>query len=224
MVAIPTQAKDYRAAMCLEENPYHLLVNKEYSISKEYTANNLRKPNVRFASAGNIDKNYLEATAATALENLFNGAKADNLTLVAVSGYRSYNYQNNLYDNAVRQNGVNQKGSAKPNESEHRTGLAMDVNSITQGFANTKEGMWLADNAHKYGWIIRYPKGKTSITGYIYEPWHIRYVGEELATYCYENDLTLEEIVDAGGCCKLQRGEFVELKEPLINTWLENTN
>ena len=89
--------------------------------------------------------------------------------------------------------------SAKPGYSEHQTGLSIDVsassigNRLSESFGSTDEGIWLAAHAHEYGFIIRYPKDKASITGYAYEPWHIRYVGIELATYLYENNLTLEE-------------------------------
>ena len=83
--------------------------------------------------------------------------------------------------------------SAKPGYSEHQTGLAFDINSIRDSFADTKEGLWLAKNAHIYGFILRYPKGKESITGYKYEPWHYRYVGVSVAQYIFENQITFEE-------------------------------
>ena len=183
---------------CPLDNPYHLLINKEHPLSANYKPSNLVIPKVTFQTPGNIEKNYMEATAAAALEKMFEAAQADHIRLVAVSGYRSYRRQTTLYNNAVKAYGKNQKGTAKPGESEHQSGLAMDLNSIYQSFANTKEGQWVAKNAHLYGFIIRYPKDKTNITGYIYEPWHVRYVGTELATYCYENNLTLEEIES---CC-----------------------
>lgn len=183
---------------CGENNPYHMIVNKQHKLSSNYKPDNLIVPNVKFASSGNLEKNYMEATAGKALERMFNDAKKQGVTLVAVSGYRSYDRQSQLYNNAVKNFGVNQIGSAEPNASEHRTGLAMDINSVEQSFANTLEGKWLANNCHKYGFIIRYPKGKTNITGYMYEPWHVRYVGEELATYCHTNNLTLEEVTR---CC-----------------------
>lgn len=183
---------------CPNNNPYHILVNKQNSLSTDYIPSNLVIPNVTFQSPGNIQKNYMEKTAAKALEEMFAAAKAQGIRLVAVSGYRSYSRQSVLYKNAVANSGINQMGTAKPGQSEHQTGLAMDINSISQSFEHTKEGKWLAQNAHLYGYIIRYPKGKTDITGYIYEPWHIRYVGKELAAYCFANNLTLEEITH---CC-----------------------
>ena len=191
---------------CGLNNPYHLLINKDHPLSPDYKPNNLVIPNVKFQTPGNIEKNYMEATAAAALEKMFEAAKADNIRLVAISGYRSYARQTTLYNNAVRTYGKNQRSSAKAGESEHQSGLAMDLNSLYQSFGNTKEGKWLAQNAHLYGFIIRYPKGKTDVTGYIYEPWHVRYVGTELATYCYTNNLALEEIEF---CCK--KDEEIEM-------------
>lgn len=183
---------------CPNNNPYHLLVNKTHPISKDFVPQNLVKPRVTFATPGNLQKNYMEATAAKALEEMFAAAKADHIKLVAVSGYRSYSRQTTLYNRAVASLGKDQNGTAKPGQSEHQTGLAMDLNSISQSFEYTAEGQWLKNNAHLYGFIIRYPKNKTALTGYIYEPWHVRYVGKELAAYCYTNDLTLEEVTN---CC-----------------------
>lgn len=195
-------------AKCLANNPYHILINKQVSLSKDYKPSNLVMPNVRFASPGNLEKNYMEYNAAKALEKMFDEAKQQKIRLTAVSGYRSYSRQEQLYKAAVAKEGVNQRGTAKPGESEHQTGLAMDINSISQSFGNTKEGIWLAQNAHKYGFIIRYPKGKEHITGYMYEPWHIRYVGNELAEYCYTHQVALEEVEY---CCMNEREVHIEM-------------
>jgi len=175
-------------------NPYHILVNKENALDPTYVPDELVIPNVRFANYGDIEKNHMEKKAAEALENMFSAAKLENIDLIAISGYRSYERQKNLYYNAVRRLGIDQMSSAKGGHSEHQTGLAMDLNSLSQSFANTKEGLWLAENCYKFGFIIRYPEGKSEITGYIYEPWHIRYVGLELAEYCTLNNLALEEV------------------------------
>lgn len=117
------------------------------------------------------------------------------VNLYEVSGYRSYATQNRIYYNYVASDGKAEADtySARPGHSEHQSGLALDVNSLSNSFANTAEGKWLADNCHKYGFILRYPKGKTDKTGYIYEPWHIRYVGTERATKIYDSGLCLEE-------------------------------
>ena len=117
------------------------------------------------------------------------------LSLKLVSGFRSYNTQTNLYNNYVKINGQAKADtfSAKPGHSEHQTGLAFDVGSTKGVFAYTNESKWLAKNCHLYGFIIRYPLGKTNITGYIYEPWHIRYLGVDTATKVKQSGLTLEE-------------------------------
>ena len=186
-----------------QHNPYHILVNKQNPIRQDYVPKDLIMPKVRFQTPGNIEKNYMEREAAYALEAMFQDAKVSGVTLIAVSGYRSYDYQNKLYIRAIKNYGPNQKGSAAPNESEHRTGLAMDITGLSGGtieerFGNTKEGKWLAANCYKYGYIIRYPKNKTDITGIIYEPWHVRYVGKELATKLHTSGLTMEEFTR---CC-----------------------
>jgi D-alanyl-D-alanine carboxypeptidase len=143
----------------------------------------------------------MRSEAAGALEILFSAAESENITLYAISGYRSFKRQYDIFTTNVRKQGLEhtKQYSAIPGYSEHQTGLAIDVsaksnnNRLDVSFAETLEGKWLADNAYLFGYIIRYPEGKSEITGYSYEPWHIRYVGKVLSTYLYENDLTLEE-------------------------------
>lgn len=122
-------------------------------------------------------------------------AMSIGLNLKLVSGFRSYNTQANLYNNYVKINGQAKADtfSAKPGHSEHQTGLAFDVGSTKGAFAYTNESKWLSENCHLYGFIIRYPLGKTNITGYIYEPWHVRYLGVDTATKVKQSGLTLEE-------------------------------
>jgi len=153
-----------------------LVVNKTYGLPKNYD------PKVN-------------KEAKKALENMQADAKVLGLKLPLVSGYRSYATQENLYNKYVKKDGEEEAStySAKPGHSEHQTGLAFDVGSVERSFANTDEAKWLEENAHLYGFIIRYPKGKTDITGYIYEPWHIRYLGKENAKKVKESGLTLEE-------------------------------
>ena len=118
-----------------------------------------------------------------------------------MSGFRSYERQKDVFAQNVKKLGEEtaRRVSATPGQSEHQTGLAMDVTSpeidfkLTTEFEKTREGKWVLENAHKYGFIIRYPKGKEAITGYDYEPWHLRYVGKEHAAYMKEHNLTLEE-------------------------------
>lgn len=156
-----------------------LIVNKTYSLPSDYAPPN--------------------ATLTTKTSNAFNTMKSDasklGLNLYVSSGYRSYEYQKNLYQKYVNSDGKVKADtySARAGHSEHQTGLCFDLNTISDSFANTKEGIWVAENCYKYGFIIRYPKGKDSITGYKYEPWHLRYVGVELATLLHNNNLTIEE-------------------------------
>ena len=153
-----------------------LIVNKDYGLPKEY-------------NPGLNDEAY------EALKLMQSDAKALNLNLDLVSGYRSYDTQEKLYNKYVKKDGeeIASTYSAQPGHSEHQTGLAFDVGSVSEEFADTEDGKWLAENAHLYGFIIRYPKDKSHITGYIYEPWHIRYLGVDIATKVKKSGLTLEE-------------------------------
>lgn len=153
-----------------------LLVNKTYHLPSNY-------------APGDNQEAY------QALLRLQNDAKKVGHDLPLLSGYRSYSYQKTLYESYVQRDGeaVANTYSAKPGQSEHQTGLAFDVGSLYFSFGDTAAGIWLRDNAHHYGFIIRYPKGKESITGYTYEPWHIRYINVEVATEIYNRQITLEE-------------------------------
>ncbi|GGB10661.1 D-alanyl-D-alanine carboxypeptidase family protein [Macrococcus hajekii] len=141
------------------------------------------------------------AEARTALERLMSAGSAEGLHYAIRSGYRSYAEQDALYHSYVARDGKEaaDKYSAEPGHSEHQTGLAFDLGSresvkdFTISFGDTPEGKWLQNHAHLYGFIIRYPEGKTRVTGYQYEPWHIRYVGKNLAQTLYKSKLTLEE-------------------------------
>ena len=132
---------------------------------------------------------------------MFTDAKKSGIKLYAVSGYRSFRFQKALYDAEIKRVGVAKASLAEavPGTSEHQTGLAMDIASqstkllLTERFADTSEGKWLYENAHRFGFILRYPKGKEGITQYEYEPWHFRYVGVKMATIIYEHNWTLEE-------------------------------
>lgn len=186
------------------ENPTNILamVNKEFTLPEDYEPNDLEIPNVEFSFGdANIPQAYLRKEAANALEELFQLAKKDGIELLAVSGYRSYSRQKGIFDAEKKAKGEEEAlhAVALPGQSEHQSGLAMDITSksvnleITEEFANTAEGKWVEANAHKAGFIIRYPKGKENITGYQFEPWHLRYIGKEKASVVYKNKLTLEE-------------------------------
>jgi len=135
---------------------------------------------------------------------MFETAKNDGIDLMLGSGYRSYDVQAFYYNNYVNTYGQAEadRFSARPGTSEHQTGLALDVSGIDRVcylevcFEEQPAGKWVADNAHKFGFIIRYPEGKESITGYQYEPWHLRYVGQELATELNSLSLTMEEFFE----------------------------
>lgn len=187
------------------QNPDNVLtlVNKQFSLPADYEPKNLVRPDVNFSfGSQDIEKSYLRKEAARALEKMFTGAKKEkNLDLFAVSGYRSYKRQQEVFGAKAASVGEEKAVQvvAFPGQSEHQTGLTMDISSQSAGFRleesfeKTAEGKWLRDNAHRYGFIMRYPKGKEAITGYSYEPWHFRYVGKDAAKIIFENDWTLEE-------------------------------
>ncbi len=138
-----------------------------------------------------------DTEASEQLKVMFDAAAQDGISLWVKSGYRSYIDQKIIYNGYVARDGKEAADtySARPGHSEHQTGLAFDLNSIDFSFADTPEAAWIAENSYKYGFIIRYPKDKESITGYMYEPWHVRYLGVEKATEVYESGLCLEEFL-----------------------------
>ena len=164
----------------------------------------LVKPDVTPTGESVAENIYMRPEAASALEALFEGAAEAGLTLYATSGYRSYSTQKAVFDRKAAERGEQaaNRSVAKPGYSEHQTGLAMDIEGettlgtgLTEAFGESPEGIWVAEHCHEYGFIIRYPKDKTNITGYIYEPWHIRYVGVEAATEITELGVTFEEYI-----------------------------
>lgn len=190
-----------RDSVDTNEGSLYQLVNKEFALSSDYAPEDLVVPDIRFNISYDAEKKYLRSAAADAIEILFKAASEEGYELCGVSGYRSYTRQKEIYTTNLATKGTahTNKYSAQPGNSEHQSGLAMDVSSaaigysLSESFGDTKEGKWLASNCYKYGFIIRYPENKENITGYFYEPWHIRYLGVPLSTYLYENDLTLEE-------------------------------
>lgn len=173
---------------------YDFLVNKNNKLTNDYIPNDLELININYACK---DK-YLRKKARINFENLAKQAKKEGYNIVAVSTYRSYDYQEKIYNNYVKDKGFYyaDMASARAGHSEHQTGLAVDVADFSldyDNFENTKEFNWMKNNAHKYGFILRYPKANFHITGFKYEPWHYRYVGINIATYIYKNRITLEE-------------------------------
>ena len=122
-------------------------------------------------------------------------AYEDGVSLWPISTYRSYDYQEGLYNRYVERDGQEEadRYSARPGHSEHQTGLAIDLNSLDYSFADTAEGRWIAAHCHEYGFILRYPQNKEAETGYRYEPWHVRYLGVGTATAVAQSGLCLEE-------------------------------
>lgn len=158
-----------------------LIVNKHYSLPSDYN------PGV-------------DQTADAAIQKMIAAAHKDGITLWVRSGFRSYDIQTSLYNTYVAEDGKSaaSRYSARPGHSEHQTGLAFDLNSLDQSFGKTPEGKWIAKNCWKYGFIIRYPKAKEDVTGYMYEPWHVRYLGKEVAKKVTESGLCLEEYLRIG--------------------------
>nr|WP_235822161.1 M15 family metallopeptidase [Gottfriedia luciferensis] len=179
-----------------------VLVNKERKLPNGYEPTDLVYPIVPLHGV-NKAKTLMRKEAAHALEKLFERAEKDGIQLTPVSAYRSFDRQQSLYNYYIQIHGEEwtHSYSAVPGTSEHQTGLAMDVsspkfgNKLEKEFGETKEGAWLADHAHEYGFVIRYPEDKVNITEYHYEPWHIRYIGIKYATYLYKKDLVLEEVM-----------------------------
>ena len=175
-------------------NDIVVLVNKNNVLPNNYIPSDLRLINNRYA----YDNKYLREEAAINFENLSLDASLLGYRIIATSAFRDYEYQGKLFNDYVSSKGLNYAllCSAKPGHSEHQTGLSVDVegsNKDYDEFEKAIEFSWMKENAHKYGFILRYPKGKEHITGFKYEPWHYRYVGTNVATYIYENNITLEE-------------------------------
>lgn len=200
---LPSETVRQAGSLAVVTNPdsMYVLVNKKRNLPSVYEPADLVVPNVAFSFSGNDPKKQMRKDAAAALEKLFAGAAEDDVELKAVSGYRSYDRQRSIFNlNAKRQGEeAANRTSARPGQSEHQTGLAVDISSASVGygletsFGETKEGRWLAAHASEYGFIIRYPKGKQDITGYTYEPWHVRYVGVKAANDIATSKLTLEQ-------------------------------
>ena len=175
-------------------NTNYLLVNKFNYLGSDYIPNNLELLDNSYAKSGI----YLVKEAKDNIERLIDKAKNDGMNIRVISAYRSYSYQENLYNNYVKNDGVELADtySARPGYSEHQTGLVVDVTRAFDNFnnfENTNEYNWMLENAHNYGFILRYPKDKENITTYSFEAWHYRYVGVELAQKIKASNLTFDE-------------------------------
>lgn len=180
------------------DNPLELnvLVNKYRQLDSNFEPPDLERIDQQF----NPDGLFLRHCAKTAFEAMCKAALPYGIFLKAVSAYRSFSYQNEVYYRnmtadmpAEDYQAVRDKVSARAGHSEHQTGLAVDINDLEESFEETREGKWLAANSYRYGFILRYPKGKETITGYSYEPWHFRFLGEKLAYDVFVSGLTYDE-------------------------------
>ena len=172
----------------------YILVNKKNKLNSDFKPDNLIE--VKECSLGNF---YLEEETANAYEKMCLDSINEGLNISITSAYRSYNEQKELYNTYLKLYGESyvDKYVAVAGHSEHQTGLAIDLESLECDiFRNSKEYLWIKDNVHNYGFIIRYQKGKEKITGYGAEEWHIRYVGKKASNYIYENNITYEEYYD----------------------------
>ena len=181
-----------------------VLVNKYNKLPESYQPSDLVAPYIPFVFKEKVEKRKMRMKAARAIEGLFAGAKQDGVRLLGVSAYRSHASQSALFNHYASVDGVKaaKTYSAVPGTSEHETGLAIDVTggdgkcAAEDCFAGTTAAKWLEKHAASYGFIIRYPKGKEDITGYQYEPWHLRYVGKPLAQNIMNKKITLEEYLE----------------------------
>ncbi len=173
-----------------------IIVNKYHVLPNNYVPSDLEAISPKYNKGYN---NKMRHVARIAFEEMCEAALKDNIIIYSGSAYRSYNYQLNLYNRYVNQQGFAKAEtfSARAGYSEHQTGLATDIMNKNQEYidANTKEYTWLVNNSYKYGFNLRYPKDKENVTGYMYEEWHFRYLGKDIATYLYENNLTYDEYV-----------------------------
>lgn len=175
-------------------NTNTVLVNKYYYLGEDYVPENLETINSKYSAGAK----QMESDARIAFEAMAKDAATLGYTIRAVSTYRSYSYQTQLYSNYAKSDGTEKADtySARAGHSEHQTGLAVDVDNAKvsyTSFGSTKEFDWMKENAYKYGFILRYTKENEFITGYKDEPWHYRYVGVEIATYIQNNPMTYEE-------------------------------
>ena len=175
-------------------NTEKILVNKYYYLEENYVPDNLETISNRYA----LSNMKLVNVAKNAFEEMASAAKKENLSIIAMSTYRSYEYQINLYNKYVKADGKEKADtySGRPGHSEHQTGLAVDVYNGKENYTNfekTKEFTWMQNHASEYGFILRFPRDKENETGYTYESWHYRYVGKDVAKYIKENDISFEE-------------------------------
>ncbi len=182
----------------------YVLVDKFNQLDEEYVPCDLEMIHEKY----NPMRLLMRREARIAFEDMCYFAERQGILLEAVSAFRSYSYQKMIYMKNWTEGvtleeyqRIRDRVSARPGHSEHQTGLAVDINDLEETFADTEAGHWLALNAHYFGFILRYPKGKEAITGYDYEPWHFRYIGKYLADRIYKSGLTYDEWYDEFDIC-----------------------
>lgn len=173
-----------------------VLVNKYNQLPKDYEPKDLELIHPDF----NAGEYVLRREAREAFEEMCRKAREEDIVLQAISTYRSYGYQEEVYyryktpELTIEEYCKERdRVSARPGHSEHQTGYAVDINELEQSFEETAAGIWLATNSYRFGFILRYPKGKEYITGYDYEPWHFRYIGKKLAGDMQALGITFDE-------------------------------
>lgn len=181
----------YEDVNTIKDYSYDVIVNKYNMLDEKFIPDNLTELD-NCSGKGE----YLALDAKKYYDLLCDASKKAGLNLSVTSSYRDYANQKSTYDYYLKEYGENyaKKYVALPGYSEHQTGLALDVKSLNSNiFINSKEYKWMVENSYKYGFILRYPKGKENITGYNSEAWHFRFVGLDEAKYIYENNITYEE-------------------------------
>jgi len=199
-----TADPDDAVVLSLEEAlSYLALVNRCFRVSEDFLPDDLSIVDVASVNLNWGPHHLLRYTAARAVEEMFSSAYEDGLILLASSAHRTNDNQTFYFTSNVQRNGLAEamRVSAVPGHSEHQLGLAVDITThslnggLTQAFTETPEGRWVNQNAHRFGFIISYPQNREADTGFIYEPWHLRYVGVEVATEIFENGFILEEFL-----------------------------
>jgi D-alanyl-D-alanine carboxypeptidase len=196
------------------EDGYLILVNKQNYLPSDYIPEDLEGLKY-YAKDRSPDARFLRKTAADHFHEMVEAAQEEDIDIVSTTAYRSYAFQKNLYTSYVSTKGQEEadKVSAKPGSSEHQTGLSADLSTSEINYVNgsafgtSAAGKWIAEHCWEYGFIVRYPDGLEDITGYTYEPWHVRYVGMVAAKEIYKEDITLEEYIKEN---KISNVEIVE--------------
>lgn len=189
---------------------YHCVVNKSRRLGRDDRPEDLVEADISFAPGTEGEKRLLRKDAAWQLEKMFQCAEEQGIILAGVSGFRSYDRQEVIYKKSLNERGKEhtEKYIAPPGASEHQLGLALDLSceeinyELEQMFEQTRAGIWIRQNASLFGYVLRYPKGKEAITGYSYEPWHVRYVTKPLAYYLDRTGLVLEEYAGIVSGCR----------------------